>query len=505
MPRLLMIVLAVLLLLVLTAGGLLKSHLYRIYGGYVEEVDPDIFEVHQTLIAITNVSILSPDGNEMLTSKTVVIDDGQIIDVNDKNLVPEGAKLIDATNKYLIPGLIDSHVHLRKQPNDLLLYLANGVTHIRHLSGTPYDIALKREIEGGRLGPHIYVTSPQLMTLGVLDSLWLEFVAPAVKSISYGNAEHVVKNMKQKGYDAIKTYDDIDIETFRKVNKIAAQEGMQTVGHLPREMTLADLAASEQHELAHIEEVIKKLQKEFANLGLEDYSTNFAKFVESRASEIIDDIISADIAINTTLWFSEIVGEQAFNLEAQLRNLPLEYANPAMLEGSPYTKEFGWLPGRNKFERSLELSADERDTIQSNWNARAEGHMVLFRAMLRANIKFLAGTDATTSLMIPGFSLHDELASLVRHGMTPAEAIRAATITPAEYMKSNAGIIAIGKRADLVLLSENPLAYIGNTKSIEAVVINGKLLTRKTLDSILSTLKTANDQSRKFNLETLSI
>lgn len=505
MKRVFIIVLGVLISLILISGGLLKSHLYRMYGGYIELVNPWKFDVQQDLIAITNVSILSPNGNEMLSPKTIIIDDGKIISVSDVNVMPEGATIIDGTNKYLIPGLIDSHVHLRRQPNDLLLYLANGVTHIRHFSGTPNDLELKREIESGRLGPHLYVTSPQLMTSGLLNGWWLEFAAPAVKIVDHDNAEAIVKKMKEIGYDAIKTYDNIDVDTYRVVNKAAQKTGLQLVGHLPRGMVLNDLAVTEQHELAHIEELIKKLQTEFADLGLKDYPNTFANFVASRASEIIGDIIAADMAVNTTLWFSEIVGEQAFNLEALLRALPLEYANPAMLEGSPYTKEFGWLPSRNKFERSSKLSIDEQNTIKAEWNARAEGHMVLFRAMLEAGVTMLAGTDATTHLMVPGFSLHDELASLVRNGMTPAQAIRSATTIPAEYMKSNAGSIQPGKRADLVLLSGNPLIDIANTKSIETVVINGKLLTRKTLDSMLGAVKTANQQSRKFNLETLSI
>ncbi len=231
-----------------------------------------------------------------------------------------------------------------------------------------------------------------------------------------------------------------------------------------------------------------------------NYSDEFASFVESRADAIIDDLLASDITVNSTLWFMEIVGAQAFDLKNQLKAIPLEYANPAMVEGSPYAP-MGWMPGRNKFEETADTTPEDRTAIERSWEARADAHRILFRKMVQRGVRIIAGTDATVNLVIPGFSLHNELESLTRNGMTPAQSLRAATVTPARLMKSNEGIIEAGRRADLVLLTANPLNDITNTKTIEAVILGGRYLDRERLDEMLESVKEANASSRKFDLE----
>lgn len=435
-------------LVALLGLALVKSHVYRVYGGYVERVDPAQFATDVERVAITGVNVLSADGESMLPEQTVVLDEGRILSIAGGAEAPAGVRVIDGRGKYLIPGLVDSHVHLRKQPNDLLLYIANGVTQVRDLAGSKGDLA-------------------------------------------------------DQGYDALKTYANIDMGSYRAINAEAAKRGIHTVGHLPFDMTLAELGETQQRELAHIEELIKPLQGEYAALGRDDYADNFPRFVAGRADAIIDDLLANDIVVNTTLWLSEVVGEQAFRLRDALRKLPLEYANPAMVEGSPYVDSVGWLPGRNQFEQPADTDTEARQRIERNWAARAEAHRVLFRRMVERGVRIIAGTDATSHLVIAGFSLHDELESLARNGMTPAQALRAATRTPTQLMRDDAGVIAEGRRADLLLLRENPLEDIRHAMAIEAVVLGGRWLDRERLNAMLDAVKEAHASSRKFDLNAL--
>lgn len=492
--------LVLLLVLALLALALVKSHVHRIFGGYVERVDPGAFRVERARIAITGVGVLSPDGENMLEDRTVVIEGGRIVSVEEGSRPIDAARLVDGRGKFLIPGLVDAHVHLRKQPNDLLLYVANGVTHVRHFSGTEADLEMRREIENGRIGPRLYVTSPLLFTAGPVSGWFAEFTEPRFNVRRAADAEAVVRTMAAAGYDALKTYADIDLDVYGAINRAAAEIGMHTVGHLPAGLRLEELAVTEQREIAHIEELVKPLQIEYRASGGRDYGNEFPEFVAGRADAIIDDLLANDITVNSTLWLMEAVGQQAFDLKAALRALPLEYANPAMVEGSPYVPAVGWLPGRNQFESPSDSSPETRARIERSWEARAEAHRVLHRRMVERGVRIVAGTDATSHLVIAGFSLHDELESLVRNGMTPAQALRAATATPAALMGSDAGAIKPGRRADLVLLSGNPLDDIENTTSIEAVVVDGRLLDRKMLDRMLAAVREAHAASRKFDL-----
>lgn len=488
-------------LVTLLGLALVKSHVYRVYGGYVDRVDHTQFATETELIAITNVSVLAPDGESMLANRTVVVDDGEILSISQDMTAPEGARVVDGRARFLIPGLIDSHVHLRKQPNDLLLYVANGVTYVRDLAGSPGDLALREEVENGRIAPRIYVASPLLFSAGPVKGWANSFIGPRQNVGNAKRAPRVVQSLADQGYDALKTYANIDMDSYRAINAAAARLGLHTVGHLPFDATLDELAVTQQRELAHIEEIIKPLQKEYAALGRDDYAEKFPSFVSARADEIIDDLLAKDITVNSTLWLSEVIGDQAFRLEESLRTLPLEYANPAMVEGSPYVKTVGWLPGHNEFEQPADTSAEMRERIEANWAARAEAHRVLFKRMVERNVRIIAGTDATSHLTIAGFSLHAELESLARNGMTTAQALRAATQTPAALMDTDAGIIEVGRRADLVLLSENPLEDINHTTAIDAVVLGGRWLDRERLDAMLEAVKSAHASSRKFDIE----
>jgi amidohydrolase family protein len=493
---------------------LINQTVDRIYGGQTRIADYAQFQVDAKPTAITNVSILSPDGTEVLANRTVLLSDGVIMSITQEGNVPDGMFIIDGKGKFLIPGLVDSHIHLQRSPNDLLLYVANGVTQIRSMGGSDADLDLKREIENGRIGPHFYVSSPSMNSSDGFGSVgegsfpnWIPgpiviwFVEKLFNIHVSPNADQAADDARsfiRSGRDGIKLYGFLSMESYRAILDVADDLNVPSVGHLPDAMPLSELRTTKLREIAHIEEIVKLLLNEFGSFRSQGGDA-FLEFVESRKEEIIADLVANDIAVQSTLWLSESFKEQVYNLESSLADMHLEYANPGIVEGNS-ALGFGWLPGNNKFQGYAGTTPEEIALDREFWNVREEAHHILLKAMIDGGVTILAGTDSNGWLTIPGFALHDELQSLNRAGMTPAQALNAATAAPSHQINNNAGVIEAGRRADLVLLNENPLVDIENTTSIDTVILNGRVLNRAQLDAMLEVVKTANTASRNFDL-----
>ncbi len=473
----------------------------RAMGGEVREVDAADFAVASSNMAISGVSVLAPDGATMLADQVVLVSAGVIEAVGRDLSVPEGYTVVDGRGRFLIPGLIDGHVHLRRQVNDLLLYVANGVTYVRDFAGSPTDLSWRAQIRSGRVGPGLYVTSPILFTDTYARGLYQAFNWPRRNVRSADRAAVVVDEVIDEGYDAIKIYEDTELDTFEALNNVAMQRGIHTVGHLPRGYALDDLGTTNLREIAHIEELVKALQAEFRAMERDDYFEAFPAYVAERSNKIIDDLLARRVVVNTTLWIMESIERQAFELTELLKEVELAHANPAMVEGDARFDESGWLPGNNKFETDDDLTEERREWIRSAWQTRFAAHEVLFKALIARGVTLVAGTDASSHLVIAGFSMHDELAALVRYGMTPQQALAAATTVPARLMGLQAGAILPGYRADLLLLSEDPLQNIEHTRAIAGVVLAGRWLPRTRLDQMLAAVAAANAESRVFDLK----
>lgn len=478
-----------------------KNGVNFIYGAHTEVVDHTVFSSPTKLTAITDVNVLSPDGQMMLPNHTVVVDAGKIISVAAGNTVPANAVVIDGRGKYIIPGLVDSHAHILKSPNDLLLYVANGVTHIRDLGGPSERLKLREEIEQGRVGPRLFVASPPIDSKSLLEGAFMGFITFHRNTRSVEHAKSMVKEFVDQGYDAIKIY-HLDMPSYRAVNELAAELGVPTAGHFPLMLELSELAITQQKEVAHIEEFVRVLIREFGSINDKGVDAFYAH-VEARSDQIIDDLLANGITVNSVLWYMESVTDQFINLEVALKEVSIEYANPGLVEGTKESKDFkvGWLPGYNQFEPVSEASEETHAKQEMFWQAREKAHHILLKAMVRRGVTLVAGTDSGGNLVVPGFSIHDELSSLNSAGMSPAQALASATINPAEMMNSNAGTIEIGRRADLLILNKNPLIDIGNTRAIDTVILNGRVFGRGQLDAMLAAVKKANESSRKINID----
>lgn len=475
--------------------------LNRFAGAGTAVVDAGQFTAPARLTAITDVHALSADGDSMHAGQTVLFDHTGILAIGDAVTIPDGAEIIDGRGKYLIPGLVDSHVHLKQSPNDLLVYLATGVTGIREMSGNQDHLDWRAQIEAGRPGPRMFVASEKLESHDWAAGHFQRWTRNRINVLEPADASAIVSSLKRKGFDAIKLGSLLDAETYHAVDRAAAVSGIPVIGHLPVSVSLESLWASDQEELAHIEEIVKSLDAEFGYFG-NSKAEQFLAFVEQRSPDVAAKLVENDIAVVSSLWLVESLARQKVAPADVVAGIELQYANPGLVEGTPLSR--GWLPGRNAYELDPEASAAEREANFAYWTTFAEAHRIVLRAMRDKGVKVMAGTDANTAGVVPGFSLHDELESMTKAGLSPAQSLRSATLVPARRMGQQAGVLRPGSRADMVLLGANPLKDIANTRAVEGVIADGRHLDRKRLDAMLSAVETANDKSRRIPLETLA-
>lgn len=478
-----------------------------IYGGLTERVDHEQFKPQEGLFAIENVSVLSADADRNIPGQTVLINNGLIAMIDSAVTIPKDATIIDGTGKYLIPGLVDTHVHLFQSPNDLLLYIANGVTQIRELIGEESHLQWREEIKNGRIGPEMFVASPRLGSFEDMEGWFMSYSQGYMNIQNAQQAEESVKSLYEQGYDGIKIYSQINRESYMAITETANALGMPVLGHIPWELELSEIWENGQSGIAHFEEVMNALQREFnPNHGREFGSfygkeEEFLAFVEKRSDALADNLIKNDIAVTSTLWLVQSFVKQKFELEQVLRDVELAYENPGISEWVSFIPQgLGWLPSVNRYKMSATLTEEKLVSHKKYWTTYGKACQVIARNFARRGVKIMAGTDANLPPTVPGFSLHDELGSLSEAGMSTSEVLRSATSIPGEWLKSNAGKVQEGYAANLVLLDKNPLEDIANTKAINSVIAKGKVYDRSLLDKMLAAVKAANDASRKVDI-----
>lgn len=486
----------ILILLASATIGFIDYELNHMYGGHTEKVDHLLHNVTPKTVAVSNVNVLSPEGNQFISGQNVLIDKGKIISVDTSAIVAKNTTIIDGREKYLIPGLIDSHVHLWKSENDLLLYIANGVTQIREMNGSDDILIWKKEIENGRIGPRIFVTSKQVGTYGLFEGYFTEWTQKKINIRTPNEATNILETISGKGYDAVKVSSFLSKESYLAASKASKEVGIPLIGHLPNTVGLIELWNSNQKELAHVEELVKALDLEFGGYNSKNIK-EFLSFVEKRSDQVASKLIENNIHVTSTLWLSESFSQQKTDLKRILSDVELKYANPGITEGTIITSRgMGWLPEVNIYRWPDDWAEENRRGSKTYWEAYFKAIEIVFKALVDKNVQILAGTDTNVPVVVPGFSIHDELITMTQSGMTPSQALQSATIIPAKWMKTNTGKIETGYDANLVLLNKNPLDDIANTKTIETVISNGKVMNRMVLDGILEAVEKANNRSR---------
>jgi len=467
----------------------------------------DLIDVHYQVksfpkIVIQDVNILSEDCTHFLAHQNVVLEDGLIKSIHNDSLLDDGYTVVDGQNKYLIPGLVDSHVHLRDSKNDLFLYLANGVTFIREMSGNAEHLKWKKEIADGALGPRMYVASEKIHSKSGFTALFDSWTRNRINFSTQKAAVQKIKQLHKMGFDAVKISTFLNKEMHKATIAEAKKYNIPVIGHIPLSIGLDSIYNSGQCELAHVEEITKDLIRQFGRITALN-ANEFLIDLEEQSDKISKKLREENIAVTTTIWLMESLPEQKFNLEAFIKNINLEYVNPGIIEGTRLSK--GWLPGYNSYEEPEELlmNADSRKNAEVFWETYVKAIHIMTKALAKNDIFIMAGTDANVPVTVPGFSLHDELTSLSKSGMTNSQVLFSATTAPGIWMASNTGKIKEGYAADLVLLLKNPLDNIENTTTIESVFCKTFWLTAENKNSILNKIVNINEENRNIDITSL--
>lgn len=478
----------------------------RMYGGLTEPVNHKQFKPQEGTFAIKDVSVLSSDGSHMIKNQTVLIESGMITMIDSTINIPSKASIINGSGKYLIPGLIDVHVHLFQSPNDLLLYIANGVTEVRELIGEKEHLNWRQEIENGRIGPKMFVASPRLGSFGSMEGFFMSTTQGYMNIKNAAAGRKAVKALHKQGYDGIKIYSQLTKESYIAITEKANSLNMPVMGHIPWQLSLTDIWENGQSDIAHFEELMNALSREFnsdRNIGsFKGREDEFLNFIEQRSDALSENLIKNDISVTSSLWLTQSFARQPFDIDRVLSEIALAYENPGISEWVSYVPQgLGWLPAVNRYKLPENQSPQEKQLSKIYWETYAKATQLIAGNMAERGVKIMAGTDANLPPAVPGFSLHDELGSLVQAGISNAQVLQSATAIPANWLKSNSGKLLPGYDANLVLLDKNPLEDIENTKTINTVIAKGKVFDRQLLDQMLAAVKAANDASRKINID----
>ena len=403
-------------------------------------------------IVFNHVTVIDVRTAALKSGMTVIVRGNRIaaIGKTGKLKVPKDAEIIDASGKFLIPGLWDMHTHFGTDDFDknshLRLFVANGVTGIRIMDGEPEYHLWRRETEiGNLLAPRMLIAS---RVIGFGD----------LSNISETKTRAEVRRAKQEGADFIKVHDYLSRESYFALIDEAKRLELPVEGHVPTSITAAEASQSGQKSIEH-----------------------FTGLDEAKSDDIKAEALISVLKKNHTWLCPTIIMRSNYaslDDKSFAEDTRLKYVKPS------------WK------KRWLNMTKDAVNTPADEWLKRRElvrNEKALVGKMQRAGVRVLAGTDDANPYVFPGFSLHDELAMLVEAGLTPMHALQAATFNAAKFFnKSDSlGTIEKGKLADLILLDANPLDNIGNTKKINAVVLNGRLFDRNALDKLLADVENA--------------
>jgi len=449
-----------------------------------------------SVLAIAHVTVVDMTGAPAAPDQTVLIDKEKIIALGPSNSIPipYGAKEIDGRGKFLIPGLSDMHVHLTGagEPTGsrdffLPLLLANGVTSVRDMGGyLDYLISLRKEIEEGmRVGPRIVFAGP-----------YLDGDPPSFQpSLVVTNREQAVDDIHSlvgKGVDFIKVQSQLSREAYFAIAETCRAEHRTFSGHVPDRITAWEASDAGQRSIEHLTCELRACSASEADLIRRQFRilTKKATTAQSKARQLAwqREVLSSYSEQKATALIEKFREQQTWQTPTLilLRNDAFPTSN-LNLTADPNAKYVpvkfleGW---RENFEQQMANTSAEEFSLRS---AMFEKSLALVGLMQKGGVKILAGTDSAAPYVVPGFSLHEELALLVKAGLTPMEALQAATRNPAEFLGhlDSQGTVAVGKNADLVLLDSNPLDDIHNTQKIRAVILRGKLLDRSALDQLV--------------------
>jgi hypothetical protein len=429
-----------------------------------------------SVVAFVDVTVVPMDRERTLPHQTVVIAGGRIVAIGPTNQVkvPAGGMRVDGRGKFLMPGLAEMHAHIPggQTPDSmvertLFLFVAGGITTVRGMLGHPRHLPLRERAAGGELlSPTIYTSGPSLNGNSV--------PTPQV-------AARMVTEQEAAGYDFLKIHPGIEREVFDTLSATARRLEIELAGHVPLDVGLQRALdaryASIDHLDGYVEAMVRKdspvspSQSEFFGLNLGEHLDT------SRIPALVEATRRAGV------W----------NVPTQVL---MENLAPDVDEGELARRpEMRYVLSSTRAEWSREKSSILQETGSSLKSLRSTmaARRKLIKALHAGGAGLLLGSDAPQIYNVPGFSTHRELESLVAAGLTPYQALETGTRNVAVFFGTLAttGTVAVGKRADLILLDANPLVDVRNTTRRAGVVLRGKWLPQSSIEARLATIQKA--------------
>jgi imidazolonepropionase-like amidohydrolase len=400
-------------------------------------------------VAIQDVSVIDISASTVHPHMTVLIDGEKIqaIGAAAAMHVPPGARIVSGAGKFLIPGLWDMHVHLWYRENQLPVFIAFGVTGVQDM-GSDFErtSAWRAAIETGKaVGPHI-VTSGPPVTERPSDDPKL----PTLVARTPAEARQAFDRLYDMDVDFIKVLSGLPRDSYFALAEQARHWHIRFEGHVPTSITAWEAIDAHQASLEHLFGVTKAVSN------------------DEEALRFFEQCAIRDVRISPTLVLWQ---RMAHVTDEKLAGDPrLKYVPDSIRKSWPGLKD------------------ETQDEDIGAYKRQIEGIYKLVALATRTKVELLAGTDTGDPYTIPGATLHDELEQLVAAGLSPHQALAAATIAPARFFEWDEamGTVEAGKLADLVLLDANPLVDIRNTRKIAGVFTRGKYHSRRDLDAILN-------------------
>lgn len=391
-------------------------------------------------VAFVGVSVLSMLDSTLAHGRTVVVRDGKVSTISTGAQPPDVCR-IDAEGKVLLPGLADMHAHISER--DLPLFLANGVTLVRELNGTPSRVALRDRIaRGDLLGPRLIVGSP------LLSGTPIRLVRHRVV-LTVGEARAAAREASEVGYDFLKIYDGLTLPVYNALAEAGAQLGLPLVGHIPEEVGLQRVIEAGQH-FEHMDKIA---------WALAGHAPDSAKLAD------LDRLLDGRVR-----WITPTIA----SLRALSGSRSREYGEMLRRPEVAYMDS-----GSIAWWRSLHREGDRPADASPFYQFQ----LAVLKELRTLGILFLLGTDTPNPLMVPGFSVHDELQALVRDaGFTPYEALLTTTRNVGTFLADTTiGVVRPGAVANLLLVDGNPLTDLTTLRRPAGVMVRGRWLDRDAL------------------------
>ena len=413
------------------------------------------------VVAFTDVTVIPMDAERRLPGHTVVVQGDRIVAVGPSASVPvpQGARRIDGRGRFLSPGLAEMHGHV-PPPNAppqftedvLFLYLANGITTVRGMLGAPGQLELRRRTNtGALLGPTLYLAGPS-------------FNGNSVTSPE--QAAQMVRAQRAEGWDLLKIHPGLTRAEYDAMARAAAEEGLRFGGHVPEEVGLLHALRMGQETFDHVD-------------GYTEYVGGGDTPVDpAKLEEAVRMTREAGAWVVPTMALWEVL-YTTLDLDS-LRAFPeLRYVSAQALQG--WTNAYNQRRGAPGYDAS-----SARRLIEARQQVLAALH--------RGGAGILMGTDAPQQFSVPGFSLHREFPRMRAAGMSPYEILATGTRNVGQYFQRNDsfGTVAVGRRADLLLLDADPLADVAALQRIAGVMVRGRWVPREQIQAGLEAIAARN-------------